>query len=368
MFFNDLTYQLALTLVPQIGAVQAKILIQHFENATAVFKASIKDLEHIEGIGTMRAKAIAQFTNYEKVATEIAFLERNNIQPLFITNPLYPQRLLNCYDPPAMLYYKGNAPLNASKIVAIVGTRLHTPYGKHLTEQLVASFSGLHVTIVSGLAYGIDAIAHKAAIQHQLPTIGVVAHGLDTIYPLEHSGIAKTMQQNGGLLTEFMSDIKPDKHHFPIRNRIVAGMCDATVVVETGLKGGSMITAELANNYNKDVFAFPGKTTDVKSAGCNDLIRNNKAMLISNGQELIATMGWSEQKKNKKNFAQKSMFIELTDTQQKIVDLLEEKNAVHIDEINLSCGINTSAVAAALLELELQHIIITLPGKMYALQ
>ena len=193
--------------------------------------------------------------------------------------------MLNCYDSPTLLYYKGEADLNGDKIVAIIGTRNHTDYGKQITEQLVEELTEQNVVVVSGLAYGIDAIAHKAAVKNNLPTVGVLAHGLDQVYPPQHTGLAKEMlKAGGGLLTEFRSKSKPDKHNFPTRNRVVAGMSDATIVIETGIKGGSMITAELANNYNKDVFAFPGKVTDTKSAGCNYLIKNNKAILLTDAR------------------------------------------------------------------------------------
>jgi DNA processing protein len=215
----------------------------------------------------------------------------------------------------------------------------------------------------------VDAIAHKAAIKNNLPTIGVLGHGLDLIYPAEHTGLAKDMvKQGGGLLTEFRSKTNPDKFNFPSRNRIVAGMSDATIVVETGIKGGSMITAELANGYNKDVFAFPGKVTDNKSAGCNYLIKNNKAMLVTNGEELLQEMGWEERAKSRKEKrSQRELFIELTADEKIIIDILNEKDTIHIDELNIKSGLSSSAVAAAILSLELQNVMVSLPGKLYRL-
>jgi DNA processing protein len=217
------------------------------------------------------------------------------------------------------------------------------------------------------MAYGVDAIAHKAAIKNNLATVGVLGHGLDQIYPPDHSGLAKDMlKHDGGLLTEFRSKTKPDKHNFPTRNRIVAGMSDATIVVESGIKGGSMVTAELANGYNKDVFAFPGKVTDNKSAGCNYLIKSNKAMLLTDAQELIEIMGWEERQKSKVK-SQKEIFIELSKEEKIIIDILNEKETVHIDEINLRSGLSNSAIAVAILNLELQNVVNGLPGKMYKL-
>jgi DNA processing protein len=217
------------------------------------------------------------------------------------------------------------------------------------------------------MAYGVDAMAHKAALKNDLQTIGVLAHGLDQIYPRDHSHLAKDMIKNGGLLTEYKSNTKPDKHNFPIRNRIVSGMSDAVIVIETGIKGGSMITAELANGYNKDVFAFPGKVTDNKSAGCNYLIRNNKAMLLTDAEELIEAMGWEEAKSRNEKRSQRELFIELSKDEKIVIDILKEKETVHIDEINLRSGLSSSAIAAAILNLELQGVINSKPGKMYNL-
>lgn len=366
---NDLLYQLALTSIPHIGPVHAKTLSRHFSTAEEIFTAKQSLLEKIEGIGEVRARHIKKFSAFEKAEAEIKFIEKYYIHPLFITDKNYPQRLLNCYDSPTLLFYKGNADLNASKIIGVIGTRSHSDYGKQLTERLISSLSSQNILVVSGLAYGVDAIAHKTALKNNLSTVGVLAHGLDQIYPPDHTGLAKEMLNGGGLLTEFKSKTKPDKHNFPTRNRIVAGMCDAIAVIETGIKGGSMITAELANSYNKDVFAFPGKTTDAKSAGCNHLIKTNKAMLITGAEDLIEMMRWEENLNQKKeNRQQKKLFIELSPDERIIVDILKEKEAVHIDEINLRSNLSSSAVAAAMLSLELQNCITALPGKLYRLQ
>jgi DNA processing protein len=363
---SELLYQFALTEVPNIGCVQAKILLQHF-NLAEIFNAKKSTLEKIEGIGTIRANSIKRFIDFSKAEEEIKFIEKFRITPLFITDKKYPQRLLNCYDSPTLLFYKGTADLNTSKIVAIVGTRTHTDYSKKITDKLVEDLSSQNILIVSGMAYGVDAIAHKAAIKNNLPTVGVLGHGLDQIYPPDHSGLAKDMlKHDGGLLTEFRSKTKPDKHNFPTRNRIVAGMSDATIVIESGIKGGSMVTAELANGYNKDVFAFPGKVTDSKSAGCNYLIKANKAILLTDAQELIEMMGWEEKKKSKVK-TQKEIFIELSKEEKIIIDILNEKETVHIDEINLRSGLSNSAIAVAILNLELQNVVNGLPGKMYKL-
>lgn len=364
---NDLLYQLALTQVPHIGCVHAKLLTQHFQKAEAIFKARMTDLEKIEGIGTVRAKCIKTFNQFAYAEKEIAFLEKYKIKPLFLNDAEYPQRLLHCYDSPTLLFYRGTANLNASRIIAIIGTRSNTEYGKIVTEKLIKELEPLNILIISGLAFGIDAIAHKTAVKYNMPTVGVLAHGLDSLYPPEHAHLAKEMvKQGGGLLTEFCSNTVADKHNFPTRNRIVAGMSDAVVVVETGVKGGSMITADLAYGYNRDVFAFPGKTTDAKSAGCNYLVKNNKAILLTEAQELTEIMGWCAPAK-KIAHKQKELFIELNADEKAIVDILNEKPLVHIDEINLRSGLSNSSMAAAILNLELQNVVLALPGKMYQL-
>ncbi len=303
---SELLHQLALTLVPNIGDVQAKILVNHFGDASSIFKAKKTALEKIEGIGEVRAKSIKEFDDFHLAEHEIKFIEKFKIKTLFLTDADYPKRLLNCYDSPTLLFYKGSADLNASKVLAIVGTRSNTDYGKQFTENLVKGLSEQNILIVSGLAFGIDAIAHKAALKNALPTIGVVGHGLDKVYPSENTGLAKDMvKEGGGILSEFFSGTKPDKHNFPLRNRVVAGMSDATVVVETNIKGGSMITAKLADAYNRDVFAVPGKTIDKSSSGCNHLIKYNKAILLTDADELMDILGWKEKKKEKVNEKEK---------------------------------------------------------------
>ena len=362
---NDLLYQIALTLVPNIGSVQAKTLLENFGEAESIFKAKIKTLSSIENIGEVRAASIKAFKDFTEAEQEIEFIEKFKIQPLFITDKDYPKRLLRCYDAPTLLYYRGNADLNATKIISIIGTRNNTDYGKQATEKLVADLQEQNVTIVSGLAFGIDAIAHKAALNNSLPTVGVLAHGLNSIYPSQHKSLAKDMLQHGGLLTEFRKNTKPDKHNFPRRNRIVAGMADATVVVETAIKGGSMITAELAHNYNRDVFAFPGKITDSKSAGCNYLVKHNRAVLLTDAQQLTEVLGWKQKKL--KHQAQKELFIDLTADEKTSINILRQKESTHIDELFLKSGLSSSAVAGAMLNLELQNVISSMPGKMYRL-
>lgn len=363
----ELIYQLALTQVPHIGVVHGRILVQQFGSAAAIFKASQHVLEKIEGIGEVRARSIRKFNNFAPAEKEIRFLEKYKVSALFMTDEAFPKRLLNCYDHPVLLFYKGSANLNCSKVIAIVGTRSNTEYGKQFSDRFMKELKDLGVLIISGLAFGIDAIAHRCAMKYNLPTIGVVAHGLDQMYPPEHAGLAKEMiKEGGGLLTELRSGVKPDKHHFPGRNRIVAGISDAVVVIETGMKGGSVITADLANSYNRDVFAVPGKVTDAKSSGCNELIKSNKAILLTDAQQLIQMMGWEEKQKSPIN-SQRQLFIPLSEEEKIIVNMLTEKANMHIDELKLQSGLHASVIAAAILNLEMQNIIQSLPGKVFKL-
>lgn len=363
---NDLLYRIALTLVPNIGAVHAKSLINIYGDAHSVFKAKKKELELLEGIGIVRARNIKAFTDLSVAEEEIKFIEKYKISPLFISDSDYPQRLLNCYDSPALLYYRGNADLNSSRIVAVIGTRNNSDYGKTVCEKLVEGIAGQQVLVVSGLAFGIDTIAHKAALKNNLPTVGVLAHGLDMIYPPPNKNLAKQMTEQGGLLTEFTSNCIPDKQNFPRRNRIVAGICDAVVVIESSKKGGSLITAELANGYNKDVFAIPGRATDIKSEGCNYLVKNNKAALITSAGDLLEIMNWKPVAKPAVK-KQRELFIELTPDEKIVVSILQQQESIQIDELYFKSGLSSSAVAAALLMLEMQGVIISLPGKIYKL-
>ncbi len=365
MMNNDLFYQVALTLIPTIGPVQARILLDHFGEASKIFNARLSQLRTIDGIGEIRGRQITNFSAFGDVEDELAFIETRKIRPLFIRDPLYPQRLLNCYDPPILLYYNGCADLNPSRSVAIVGTRKNTEYGRTQTENMIRDLASYGSLVVSGLAFGIDAVAHRTALEEQLPTIGVLAHGLDMIYPHQHRALSKSIQEKGGLLTEFRCQTLPDKHHFPSRNRIVAGMSDAVIVMETGIRGGSMITAELANNYNRDVFALPGRVTDARSAGCLSLIKNNKAIAVTDGEQIATLMGWKQTPRKKE--AQKSLFVDLTADELALTTLLQANGKMHIDEINTHSGLSSTRIAAAILGLELKNVLCTWPGKLYSL-
>lgn len=369
---EQLTYQVALTLISGVGAITAKNLISYCGGVEQVFSASKKQLLRIPGIGP---KTIQRILGQKQVLTqakkEVEFIQKNKIQPIFYLSEAYPRRLKNCSDSPILLYYLGNADLNATKMISIVGTRHATSYGKELCQQLVTDLAAYGVTIVSGLAYGIDYYAHQACVKNEMPTIGIMAHGLDRVYPEEHRPLAKKMIKNGGLLTEFRSETEPERENFPKRNRIIAGMTDATIVVETAKKGGSMITAHLASAYNRDVFAFPGKVKASYSAGCHQLIKKNLAHLIESSEDLIYHMGWDEEllstQKTKSKAYQANLFVDLEPVQQQIVDTLRQKNDLSIDTICRQTNLLNGEVAATLLQLEMQGMITTIPGSRYRL-
>ncbi|MCO6496045.1 MAG: DNA-processing protein DprA [Chitinophagaceae bacterium] len=362
---DELLYQIALTRIPGIGGVYARQLVNIFGSASAVLKAPKKDLLGIEGIGEIRMKALLK-PDYKAAEKEITFIEENDIKPLFFKDKGYPSRLHHCYDSPILLYYKGSANLNHDKIVGIVGTRTPTDYGRQECQKIVEGFAGENILIVSGLAFGIDSIAHKSALKNDLETVGVLAHGLDKIYPAENRELSKKMTQKGGLLTEFSSETIPDRMNFPSRNRIVAGMCDCIIVIESARKGGSLITAGLANDYNRDVFALPGRSTDPKSDGCNLLIKSNKAALISGAEDVLRNMGWEKTSK-KRTGRQRLIFPDLNPEEKIIVDLLQNEGPQNIDDLHLKTKLNGGAIAQALLMLEMQGLINSLPGKIYEL-
>jgi DNA processing protein len=363
---SDLIYQLALTCVPQIGAVQARILLDHFQSAEEIFKSKKSSLEKIEGIGSIRAGSIKSFNQFFEQEQAIKDLDKNNISTLFIKDPEYPQRLLHCYDPPTLLFYKGNANMNTSRILAFIGTRNNTEYGREMTEQLIEELTPYNPLIVSGLAYGIDAIAHRKSVQTGLITTGILAHGLDIIYPSSHYQLAGEMIKNGGcLISEFRCNTLPDRHHFPSRNRIVAGISDATIVIETGCKGGSMITANLACDYSRDVFAIPGKVSDSRSAGCNQLIAKQKAQLVQSGNEIADMMGWVSKKTP--TVQTKKLFIDLTKEEDDVLKIFSPQENLHIDAIHLTSNQSHSQTASALLSLEMKGLIRCMPGKVYRL-
>lgn len=357
-------HEIALTMVKGIGDITIKTLLNHFGSAEEIFKAKKSQLQKIPYIGSKTADGILCHDSFARAEKELNFIEKYKINALFINSDHYPKRLRNCHDAPILLYSKGNANLNNQKIVAIVGTRNATTYGKAFCDNLIAALQQHGLLVVSGLAYGIDITAHQSSINYQLPTIGVLGHGLDRIYPAAHRNIAEKMLANGGLLTEFPSETNPDRQNFPKRNRIIAGMADATIVIEAAKKGGALITAEIANSYNKDVFAVPGRTSDEFSEGCNFLIKTNRAQLLTRVEDLEYIMGWIDNKIVQPKKQQK-LFLDLNPEDQKIVDIIIEAVSIPIDDLQLKLNMTQSKLAMALLNLEMQSVIISLPGKVY---
>lgn len=359
-------HRLALTFVKDIGPKTARNLLSHFGSAEGVFNASIKDLTKVPGLGAVRAKAFKETNALKRAEQELTYMDKEGIKALWIGDENYPSRLKRCDDAPLLLYYKGDVDLNFDKAIAIVGTRKYTDYGQRITEKLVEELRGIDgVAIISGLAAGIDTIAHKSAINSNIPTVGVLGHGHDTMYPASNRKLAKDMLVNGGVLTEFPSETIADRSNFPMRNRIVAGMSDVTVVVESDIKGGAMITAKVAASYNRDVAAFPGRVFDSRSSGCNELIKINLAAMVTCADDLLALMNWEPQQQS--SSMQTQLFTSLSTEEQKLVDLLQDKDAVHTDELLDMLGVTSSQMAGTLLQLELQGIVKALPGKYYRL-
>lgn len=364
---EELHYRIALTFLPLVGDVAAKNLIETFGSASAVFHARRRELETIPGIGAIKAAAIKQFRDFYRVEAEARFLQRHGIRPVFFTDGDYPKRLQHCYDSPVLLYYKGKGSLQPEKVLGIVGTRRPTDYGTGICRDFVKAFAPHGITIVSGMAYGIDITAHEAALDNGLPTIGVLAHGLNRLYPAAHAKTAARMLEQGGLLSDFSSGAELNRQNFPRRNRIVAGLCDAVLVVESGRTGGSLITADIACGYNRDVLAIPGRVNDLSSAGCLDLIKQNKAALVSEPEDVLRMLDWRPAAPVARPAAQSSLFPSLEPAQRDILQILSGHNQLDIDELQYHSGIPRSAMAAELMQLEMLGLVRSMPGHTYQL-
>ncbi|MGD0711593.1 MAG: DNA-processing protein DprA [Bacteroidales bacterium] len=363
---SDLLYKIGITLIPGVGDVNAKKIIAYCSGVEAVFKEKKAALLKIPGVGQTLAEAITKHSVLGRAEKEIKFIEKHKITTLFYLDKGYPERLKHCVDSPVMLYYKGNADMNVNKVIGIVGTRNATEYGKKICHDIVEGLTPHDVLIISGLAYGIDVHAHRTALEFGLNTIGVLGHPLNRLYPSTHKATAEKMLTQGGLLTDFMSDTTFLPENFPKRNRIVAGMCDAIVVIEAAKEGGALITADIANSYSRDVFAVPGRSGDHYSEGCNNLIKTNKAALVASAEDIIYQIGWETKKEKKPANVQKKLFLELSDEEKKIVDLLNE-GSMSVDMISIKAKLQASKAAAVLLNLEFNGMIKCLPGKIYQL-
>lgn len=365
---KDLKYKIALSLIPKVGHITAKKLVAYVGSFEGIFKEKKSNLQKIPGIGTKLSDLIAQADVLTKAEEEIEFINKNKINVLFYLDKKYPERLKNCEDAPVLIYTLGKIDLNVHKVISIVGTRKATVEGISFCEKLVKNLKERehNPIIVSGLAYGIDAAAHTAALHNNLKTIAVLGHGLDIIYPASHKKMARDILNQGMLITDFPSKSIRDKNNFVKRNRIIAGLSDATIVIESGEKGGALVTADIANSYNRDVFAVPGRVTDNYSKGCNNLIKTNKAAMLTSIEDLEYLMGW-EAGKNKNDAFQKNLFIDLTNEQKLIVNILEKEPDLSIDNICIRSSMPTSKVSPILLDLEFMGILKALPGKTYKL-
>ena len=367
-FPEKIFYQIALTHINGVGVTLARALMQAVGDEEAIFTGSVRKLEAIPRISKRLIGEIRHSDVLRRAEQELKFIEKNNIRPLFFTDADYPQRLTNCIDAPIMLYTKGNTDFNREKVVSIVGTRNASKYGQDFCQKFIHDLSEQfpEIMIVSGLAYGIDVYAHRAALQNNVSTVGVLAHGLDRLYPAQHRNTAIEMLENGALLTEFPSGTNPDKHNFVRRNRIVAGMADAVVVVESGEKGGSLITADIADSYFREVFALPGRTTDKASAGCNQLIANNKAVLLQNVDGFAKHLGWSKSGKPQQP-KQRELFLNLTEDEEKIFNALNKCDSLQVNMLAIELNTPVSELFFTLLELEMKNIVEALPGGVYKL-
>ncbi len=361
-----MVYQIALSLVPGVGSVLGKKLISICGDAEAVFREPERLLRKVPRINRSIFEGLNRKDILERAESEVEFVHKYKIKPMFFKDNDYPKRLKNCIDSPIMLFFKGEADLNVPKIIGIVGTRNATDYGKDVCHRIVSGLKDLNVLVVSGLAFGIDSCAHRLSLENSLRTVGVLGHGLDRIYPQMNKLLAERMIGHGGLITEFLSQTKPDRENFPMRNRIIAGLCDAVIVVEAARKGGALITADIANSYNRDVFAVPGRITDPYSEGTNWLIRTNKAALIQSPEDIILMMGWEDEKKPGYPI-QRRIFVEMTQDEQIVTDVLGKAGRTGIDELTIQANLSASRVAAALLNLEFEGVVQCLPGKIYAL-
>jgi DNA processing protein len=360
---QDLFYLLALQKVEGVGDIIAKKLVAHCGSAQAVFESKNSQLASIEGIGTVLTENLKDKMVFDKAALELKYIEENKINVLSFQDENYPERLKYCIDGPLLLFTSGNCSLKNRKIISIIGTRQITSYGAEFCRKLISDLVPINPIIVSGFAYGVDIVAHQAAMEFGLQTIGVLAHGLNQIYPKAHKKFVHKMEGNGGFMTEFWSDSSPERENFVKRNRIVAGISEATIVIESAEKGGSLITATMANDYNRDVFAVPGRITDKYSQGCNMLIKTQKANLLSSAADLIYLMNWELETKEKA--IQKTLFVNLDPDEQKIVDYLQINGKQLLDIIALECDFPIYKISSLLLNMELKGVIRPLPGKLF---
>ena len=361
---NELLATLRLQRVPHIGDTIAKKLINHCGSPEAVFTDKLHQLLKIEGIGTFTIRELHHAAHLAAAERELEFIEAQQIVCHYFTDPDYPRYLKHCLDGPILLFQRGKVQLESRKIISVVGTRNMTPYGREFCETFIREIAPLGPVIVSGFAYGVDICIQRAAIEQNLQTIGCLAHGLNQIYPAPHRKYAAAVEQNGGFLTEFWSVDDPDRENFLRRNRIIAGMSEATIVVESGEKGGSLVTADIASGYHRDVFAVPGRVGDSYSSGCNNLIQQQKAQMITSAADMVYMMGW-ELDEVAAAAVQARLFVEMDETEEKIYQYLEQNGKQLLDVIALDCRMPVFKVSSSLLNMEMKGIIRPLPGKLF---
>ncbi|PNQ74738.1 DNA-protecting protein DprA [Hanstruepera neustonica] len=360
---NELIHILALQHVPNIGDITAKKLINHCGSVEAVFKEKKQNLLKIDGIGTIVISDLFNKEHFTAAEDELLFIKDNDITCLYFTDSEYPERLKHCIDSPILMFQSGNIKLKNQHIISIVGTRKITTSGIDFCNTLVEDLSVFNPVIVSGFAYGTDITAQKAALKHNLQTIGCLAHGLNQIYPKVHKKYVADIKKHGGFFTDFWSSDAFDRNNFLKRNRIIAGLSEATIVIESAEKGGSLVTADIANSYNRDVFAVPGRTTDKQSVGCNNLIKFQKAHLLSSPLDIPYMLNWELDNKEKPT-VQKQLFVELTDEEKIIYNYLKADKQ-QLDIIALECRLPIFKVASLLLNMELNGVVRPLPGKYF---
>lgn len=365
---SPLKYKIALALFPRIGAVNARRLVAYTGSLDALFEASKKELQSIPGIGDGLIKTLIDKREdvLTKAQKELEFIEKYKLKTYFYLDKEYPRRLAQCEDAPVIIYLKGDVDLNFPKMISVVGTRKSTENGRSYTTELISGLKekGIEVIVISGLAYGIDVTAHKAALKAGLPTLGVVGHGLDKMYPADHASIAHDMvNSGGGLLSDFPSQSPIDPGNFLRRNRIVAGLSDCTIVVESAVKGGALVTADIANSYNRDVFAFPGRPDDQFSAGCNALIKKNEAALIESSSDLIEYMGWEANQQTKAP----QLFFDFNEEEKNILNALNSNEIATTDYLSRQTNLSVQRINAVLLDMEFKGIVKSLPGSRFKL-
>ena len=360
---TELHYLLALQKVEGVGDIMAKKLLNLCGSAEAVFDTKTSQLAAIDGIGRVLLSNLKNKTTFDQAEVELKYIQDNNINVLFFKDEKYPQRLKHCADGPVLLFTAGNINLEQKRIISIVGTRQVTAYGIDFCKKLLSDLAPLDPIIVSGFAYGVDIVAHQAALDNNLQTIGVLAHGLNQIYPKEHKKYMSKVEENGGFMTEFWSNSSPERENFVRRNRIVAGITEATIVIESASSGGSLITANLANDYNRDVFAVPGRVSDKYSQGCNNLIKTQRAHLLTSAADLVYILNWEFEKKEKT--IQKQLFVSLEPEEQLIYDFLQKNGKELMDTIAIECNMPIFKLSSLLLNMELKGVMRPLPGKLF---